>query len=193
MANQRIFLGSSTVNMQHVGNSMSTKYCYWPEAELLKIFWKGREIFNSDHAKPGDAFIVGCYGATPQVRCLGIPEKKEMLLMWLLAFPKKNRNTNLKAYEKMIEEQRRKLNWSGYEDWTVSGENYRLTICNRPDYTGVYHLAAYIDRKITKKEIIQMLNDFGRGFCCPADFARKIMKERLGFTDKELSQIKELA
>ena len=192
MANQRIFLGRSTGEMESVGNSMSTKYCYWPEARLLKIFWKGREIF-SGNARPGDAFVVGCYGSTPEVRSLGIPEKKEILLMWLLSFPKKNRNTNLKSYEKMLEEQRRKLNWSGYEDWTVSGENYRLKICNRPDYTGVYHLAAYVDRKITKKEIIKMLNDFGGGFCCPVDFARRILKFKIGLTDKDLAQIEELA
>lgn len=191
MATQRLYLGEVPVKMAQVGNSMSTYYSYWPEKKILEIYWKERVVTRC-RALPGDAFVVICNGGEPIVNKLGIPYRKVDIIAWLLSYYQQSRAYTLEGYENLMKTRRKSFWWWGYEDWEIRGENYIFALCNRQDCGGVFHIACYVNPKITKKEMIELFNHFERGFYYPSYFVKEILKKRLNFTDAEIAQIKAL-
>lgn len=189
MGTHRIFLEKAAVEMEKVG--MATRYSFWPETNRLEVYWKGKMCYQTK-AYPGQAFVVCCHGRTPVVNELGIPEKKQDLIPWLLSYFKQSRAYSFREYEHLLEERRKSFDWWGYREWTIEGNHYSFTLCNRQDCSGVYHIACYVDEEVSKSELIDLFNDFGRGFYYPAHFVREILQKKLGFSEKEIKKIRAL-
>ena len=79
-----------------VGNSMSTKYSC--EKGVLRITWKGAT--RSFKAKDGDAFLVKCYGAFPEVVKLTAPSNPVARVAWERGFFKGKRHDTLESLDK---------------------------------------------------------------------------------------------
>lgn len=191
MATQRLFLGNSTVEMEQVGNSISTKYSFWPDKKMLEVYWKGK-IVAQFRAFPGQAFVVCCNGGIPEVNEIGIPYRKEDLVAWLLSYFKQARAYSPEGYFKLLKLRRKSFFWYDYSEWQTEGDNYIISLCYRKELKTVYHLACYISPDITKKEIIELFNSYGKGFQYPSAFVKELLKKRLSFTDDEIAQIKAL-
>ena len=190
MANQRLFISNADAfaeKLIQVGNSMSTTYSY--DGDKLTLFWKGRKITERTGVKYGDAFIVHCDGSEPTISKLKVPHRNNDLLMWLLSFNKDNRAYNGATYQDLLAQQREENDWWGYRDWGIEGKGYAFTLCNRSDCGGVHHIAAFIDRKVDKALIKEVLQGWERGLYWPQDFVERLLKKRFGFTDVELSEI----
>lgn len=191
MATQRLFLGTTPVVRERVGNAMSTEYSYSPNEKLLEVYWKG-ELVSQRKAYPGQAWVICCKGMAPEVNEIGIPNHKEDLIAWLLSYFKHTRAYSIKEYKIMLERKRKSFYWFGYKEWEIIGKNYSIAFCNSQYGTEVYRMACYINPDISKSELIELFNKFKRHFGYPKTFVREILKKRLNFTEEELNQIKAL-
>lgn len=187
MANQRLFI-STMAHHEQVGNSMSTTYCYNKQGKLT-LFWKGNKVAEKTGVKPGDAFVVSCNGSEPTLSKLKVPHRNEDLLMWLLSFNRETRSYSEADYHQLLARQRDFHEWWNYRDWTTQGEGYAFTLCNRSDCGGVCHIAAYIDRKVDKALVKEVLQKWERGIYWPRSFVEALLENRFGFTDAELASM----
>lgn len=186
MANQRLFVNDPVLEPTRVGNSISTSYTY--DGDKLTVFWK-RETVEKTGIKPGDGLIISCYGDTPSIKKLGLPHQNADLLMWLCSFNKEARAHSLAEYQKLLEQRRPSFDWWGYSEWEIKGEGYAFTLCNRCDCGGVNHVAAYIDRPVTRAMVKEVLLKWKRGVYFPREFVEKVLRNRFGFTEADLTEI----
>lgn len=190
MANQKLFVNNAdmfAVKPLQVGNSMSTTYTY--DGDVLAIFWKGRKVTERSGVKIGDAFVVSCNGSEPTISKLKVPHRNNDLLMWLLSYERSNRAYSKTNYDQLLAKQRKEYSWWGYHDWGISGKGYAFTLCNRSDCGGVHHIAAYVEGKVTKKMVKEVIQRWERGLYWPKDFVEGLLKKRFGFTDAELKEL----
>ena len=74
MAKHKIFIGEYGVGRMRLGDSRSTDYSYDSDANVLTIYWCGKEVARCENAKAGDAFLVICEGGEPQLQELHFPK-----------------------------------------------------------------------------------------------------------------------
>lgn len=92
-------------------------------------------------------------------------------------------------YQQLLQRQRQENSWFGYRDWGISGDDYAFTLCNRSDCGGVNHIAAYVDKKVTKEVVKEVIQQWERGIYWPKGFVENLLRKRFGFTDAELREL----
>lgn len=177
MANHKIFINNEVEKPERVGSSISTEYTY--QNSILTVYWRGQKVFAVP-ANYGDAFVVKCNGTRPKVSPLVLPQSNVDKAMWLCSFPKSTRAHSRAEYEKVLSFQREKYQWKWYNEYTRTGEGWAVTLCDRKESSGVYHIAMYIDCNATIDTIKEAIVGFYkiRGFFYyPDEFVHKVLVE----------------
>lgn len=175
MANQRLFI-IQNVQEGNVGSSMSTRYSF--NNGTLSIFWKGRTVLTQS-AKVGDAYLVECKGDIPKIMPLSLPHGNEEKVMWLCGFNKYCRALSREEYKEVLAKNRAARNWWNYREYTRSGDGWVVTLCNRPDFGGVHHVVAYIEKGASKAILKEFLEGYLqlRWFYFPKAFIQKVLED----------------
>ena len=175
MANHKLFI---TKNIQegNVGSSMSTTYSF--DNGILTLFWKGRTVLTQP-AKVGDAYMVRCNGDIPKIIPLALPHSDEEKVMWLCGYNKYCRALSREQYEEVLAKNREARNWWNYREYTRSGDGWVVTLCNRPDFGGVHHVVAYIEKGASKATLKEFLYGYLelRWFYFPKEFVQHVLKD----------------
>ena len=188
MATHKIFIGNYSVTKHKVGNARTTEYSYDSEEQILEIFWRDECIFSKSNVEPGDAFIVACNGDKPKVDIMHLPFRLDDSTMFLLGFDSGKRRHNKRAFGSTLGQNRIKLAAGDREEYYFDGKHYEFRYLK--DSKGrIYHLAALIEKGITKSEYYEILTEWPYDIRYPRYFVKKLLVTRFNFSDKEIREI----
>lgn len=192
MATHKIFAKDTLGMREQVG--MNTTYSYDRNSRTLKVFWKRGEPVTLENVTEGEPIWICCDGKIPKVRRAQLPRRNADCLAWLMDFPKEARAHSREEYENLLEKQREVYSWWNYQEITAHGAGWAVTLCTRQDCGGVYHIAIYISDnaaadKDTVKYILRRWSEI-RWMYYPADFVRKVLRERFGFTKADIKEVR---
>ena len=196
MSSHKLFVENTNGKKKVIGNSMSTTYLYDPKRKTLKVFWKYGSVIKLNNVNEGDPIWVGCWGDAPEVRRVRLPRRKADCLAWLLDFPKETRTHSEEEYEDLLRRQRVFYGWWNYEEYTSRERGrWAITLCNRSDCGGVYHVACFIsdeaaEDKDSVKNILEAWSRL-RWMYFPKTFVCNVLRKHFGFSEADLEEVDE--
>ena len=196
MATHKIFVEDTSGKKKVVGEAISTTYTYDAGTGTLKVFWKSEKPVVLQNIAEGAPIWVNCNGGVPEVRRVKLPRRKADCLAWLFDFSKAVRTHSEEEYKSLLEKQRQgtAYGWWGYEEYTQKKEDlWALTLCNRSDCGGVYHIACFISDKAAenKESVKDMLKAWERlrWMYYPKAFVQSVLRDRFGFSESDLQEV----
>ena len=195
MATHKIFANDTHGERLVVGNSFSTTYTYDASSQTLKVYWKRNLPVVLENVAEGELIWVSCWGGMPKVKRAKLPRRKADALAWIMDFPKEVRAHSKEEYARLLEKQREEYSWWGYSEYTREGDGWAITLCNRPDCGGVFHIACYISEETAEdkdavKEILKAWSEL-RWMYYPKAFVSKVLREKFGFSESDLEEVDE--
>jgi hypothetical protein len=188
MAKHKVYICNYDVSKIRVGDSRSTDYSYNLETETLTVWWRGHEVIRRDNVRPGDAFIISCYGGEPTMEKLHLPRSSNDFLLYILGFGNGLRCHDWRSYDEALATQRALKLLPGRTEYMLSGRYYALNVCE--DSAGrPYHLAGIITEDLMPSEYLEILLDWPYEVRYPHDYLRIVIGKRLLLTEKQIDKV----
>ena len=106
MATYYIFIEDKKEIQEQIGRNA----CYVYADKMLKIYSKERLVYSLE-ARPGDAFAVMYENGKAILKKLVPPQRKGVLVAWLLNYQKHNRAESQREYQIKLAKYRDKYDW----------------------------------------------------------------------------------
>lgn len=187
MSVHKIFVLECNVDRLKVGRSRSTDYSYNPESEELTIYWCGEEVIRREGVRPGDAFIVTCYGSTPKLEPMHFPRNPSDMLLYILGFANGLRHHSAEHYVKCYNAERQQKVKRGFVEREFTGAKYRLNVCVDP-FGKVYHLAGLIYGKLEQADYAEILMRWPFRINYPRVFLERVFREQFNMSDAAIQK-----
>lgn len=177
MATHYIFIKDKKEVQEQIGGNA----CYVYDGEMLKIYNKGRLVFELK-ALEGEAFAILCEKGKVVLKNLIPPQRKGELVAWLMDYKKHNRAKSQEEYRKKLAKYRDRYDWYNYMEWEHRSWGYVFTVCNSPYSEKLRNVAAFITDAITRAEVIELIPFMT---WCPDWYTQKILFECFKITREE--------
>ena len=149
--------------------------------KFLRVY-KQEELIFEDEVGLGEGFYLVVNQKGEYVTYIGLPEKREELVAYLLGFEKRETTNAYEDYLQLLEDRRETCAVSGYMEKTSAGPNFEFTrYCLTSEEVGASHpLACWVHEEVSDGEIIHMMPDF----VYPLPYICNILENKLGISSK---------
>ena len=188
MAKHKIFIGEYGVDRMRLGDSRSTDYSYDSDANVLTIYWCGKEVARCKNAEAGDAFLVICGGGEPQLQELHFPKHPNDFLMYIMGFGSGMRCHRWDYFDRALAEQRKAKLTADRTEYEISDQNFEFHVCEDKDGKP-YHLAGIIIKDLDAEEYCRILCDWPYPIRYPNEFLRIAFRRKFGMNAEQTDRV----
>lgn len=177
-----------------IGSNSRAKYAF--DGKSVIFYYKDNKVYTRS-ATYGDCFEIIYNWGGMNVTQIKLPKDDTQLLLWILGFKKDARvmNNNGAVYEKMRSKRRKELMSiydSNYTEKVFVSDSYILTYADSEKSNSQLRVVGWIDKDISKDQIIEILNRFPGVEKFDRNLITGILKIRFGFNYDDIDQLKNL-
>lgn len=173
---------------KNIGNNSKAKYAF--DGKKVRFTYNKNTIYTCD-ATYGDCFKLTYFNKGLYVEKFYVPKDRNQLILWILGFKKENRVSN-KDGEIFSKIQKRRLSELRESSSEMTFVEDNSILCYVMDKNRITRVVGYVDKDISKDEIIELFNKHPGIEKFDRNLIEDILRSRLYFDEDDIDRLENL-